>query len=133
MPTLKQVTCSIELGSNGTTLKEYGARYGDGVVECFVPIPDTKIPFSIRLTSKGYIAPGLAAFVFVDGEYQSNRNRLGLKLPGQGIDPGESEVDFTLRQKEEKTASGKFVGREWSFAELNISKYFHALEHRHTY
>ncbi|KAI7578386.1 hypothetical protein KC316_g9894, partial [Hortaea werneckii] len=67
MPKLKQLVCSIELGQNRTPLQEYGARYSDGAVESFVAVPDTKIPFCIRLKSEGYIAPGLAAFVFMDG------------------------------------------------------------------
>ncbi|KAK3117935.1 hypothetical protein LTR53_000227 [Teratosphaeriaceae sp. CCFEE 6253] len=121
MPTLKQVSCSIELGPRGTKLKEYGARYSDGGVETFVAVPETKIPFHIHLETKGYIAPGLAAFVFMDGQYQCNRNRLRLKLPEDGVDPSQYEIDFYMRQKEEKAADGRFVGREWTFAELNTT------------
>ncbi|KAK5701370.1 hypothetical protein LTR17_022653 [Elasticomyces elasticus] len=121
MPTLKQITCSIELGSSNTKLKEYGARYSDGAVETFVAIPETGVPFVIHIESKGYIAPGLAVFVFIDGKYQSNRNKLGLKMPGDDIDPKRYEVDFMMRQKEEKGADGRFVGREWSFVELNTT------------
>ncbi|KAK5718857.1 hypothetical protein LTR17_015537 [Elasticomyces elasticus] len=121
MPTLKQVTCSIELGSTNAKLKEYGARYSDGAVETFVAIPETGVPFVIHIESKGYIAPGLAVFVFIDGKYQSNRNKLGLKMPGDDIDPKRYEVDFMMRQKEEKGADGRFVGREWSFVELNTT------------
>ncbi|KAK0933350.1 hypothetical protein LTS01_026176, partial [Friedmanniomyces endolithicus] len=58
----------------------------------------------------GYIAPGLAAFVFMDGQYQCNRNRLRLKLPEDGVDPSQYEIDFYMRQKEEKAADGRFVG-----------------------
>lgn len=117
MPTLKQISCSLELGSN-TRLKEYGHRYTDGGVEAFVAVPDTQIPFHIRVTSSGYIAPGLAAFVFMDGAYQCNRNRQRLAIPAPGLDPSKYEVDFQLRQKEEKTSEGLFVAREWSFAQL---------------
>ncbi|KAI7240615.1 hypothetical protein KC330_g1114 [Hortaea werneckii] len=122
MPKLKQLVCSIELGQNRTPLQEYGARYSDGAVESFVAVPDTKIPFCIRLKSEGYIAPGLAAFVFMDGQYQCNRNKLQLRMPDDGVPESEYEIDFCLRQKEEKTASGTFVGRQWSFAELNTTK-----------
>ncbi|KAK3627891.1 hypothetical protein LTR56_003881 [Elasticomyces elasticus] len=121
MPTLKQITCSIELGSSNAKLKEYGARYSDGAVETFVAIPETGVPFVIHIESKGYIAPGLAVFVFIDGKYQSNRNKLGLKMPGDDVDPKRYEVDFMMRQKEEKGADGRFVGREWSFVELNTT------------
>ncbi|KAI7478097.1 hypothetical protein KC351_g8454 [Hortaea werneckii] len=122
MPKLKQLTCSIELGQSRTPLQEYGARYSDGAVESFVAVPDTKIPFCIRLKSEGYIAPGLAAFVFMDGQYQCNRNKLQLRMPDDGVPESEYEIDFCLRQKEEKTANGTFVGRQWSFAELNTTK-----------
>ncbi|RMX98371.1 hypothetical protein D0868_10126 [Hortaea werneckii] len=122
MPKLKQLVCSIELGQSRTPLQEYGAHYSDGAVESFVAVPDTKIPFCIRLKSEGYIAPGLAAFVFMDGQYQCNRNKLQLRMPDDGVPESEYEIDFCLRQKEEKTANGTFVGRQWSFAELNTTK-----------
>ncbi|KAI7724206.1 hypothetical protein KC322_g159 [Hortaea werneckii] len=122
MPKLKQLVCSIELGQSRTPLQEYGARYSDGAVESFVAVPDTKMPFCIRLKSEGYIAPGLAAFVFMDGQYQCNRNKLQLRMPDDGVPESDYEIDFCLRQKEEKTANGTFVGRQWSFAELNTTK-----------
>lgn len=119
MPTLKQISCSLELGSS-TRLKEYDHRYTDGGVEAFVAVPDTQIPFHIRVTSSGYIAPGLAVYVFMDGAYQCNRNRQRLAMPGHGSNPSatETEVDFKLRQKEERTSEGLFVAREWTFAQL---------------
>ncbi|KAF2210863.1 hypothetical protein CERZMDRAFT_99027 [Cercospora zeae-maydis SCOH1-5] len=115
MPTLKQISCSLEVGSN-TRLKEYGHSYTDGGVEAFVAIPDAQIPFRLRVTSTGYIAPGLAAYVFMDGVYQCNRNRQRLTMPSPAslVEPHEYEVDFTLRQKEEKTSDGLFVAREWT-------------------
>lgn len=119
MPTLKQINCSIELGPSNTKLKEYGARYSDGHVETFVAVPDTDIPFTVHLKSEGYIAPGLAFFVFMDGEYQCNRNRVCLKLPGEGVQPQDYETEFRVRQKEEKTSFGTFVVRDWTFAKLN--------------
>lgn len=122
MPPLQQITCSIELGTSNIRLKEYGHRYGDGYVECFVPVPGTDIPFNIHVQSAGYIAPGLAAFVFMDGAYQCNRNRLGLQLPGEGVPSSEVEADLYLRQREEKTSQGSFVGREWTFTKLNTGR-----------
>ncbi|KXL45360.1 MAG: hypothetical protein FE78DRAFT_134072, partial [Acidomyces sp. 'richmondensis'] len=118
MPTLKQISCFVELGRGRTRLKEYGARYSDGHVESFIAVPDLSVPFCVHVQSEGYIAPGLAVFVFMDGEYQCNRNRQHLKLPGKGVSARQYEVDFTLRQKEEKKANGGFVGREWTFAQL---------------
>ncbi|CAK1354440.1 unnamed protein product [Cercospora beticola] len=123
MPTLKQISCSLEVGTN-TRLKEYGHTYTDGGVEAFVAIPDAPIPFRVRVTSSGYIAPGLAAYVFMDGAYQCNRNRqkLAMPPPDSQVDPHEYEVDFTLRQKEEKTSDGLFVAREWTFAQLKTDR-----------
>ena len=122
MPTLKQIECSIELGSRNTKLKEYGARYSDGHVESFIAVPDTDIPFTIHLKTEGYIAPGIAFLVYMDGEYQCNRNRVCLKLPGEDVQPNEYETEFRMRQKEEKTSVGTFVVREWTFAKLNRGK-----------
>jgi len=121
MPTLKQLDCSIELGPSNIKLKEYSHRYTDGCVETFVAVPNTTLPFSIHLTSRGYIAPGLAVFVYMDGMYQTNRNRLGLKMPGDGVQAKDYEIDFRLKQKEEKTQSKRFIGRDWTFKELNTS------------
>ena len=76
MPTLKDVTCSLELSAlNGAKLKEYYPRYSDGHVETFVAVPEVDQPFIVHVVSKGYIAPGLAVYVFMDGVYQCNRNR----------------------------------------------------------
>ena len=122
MPKLKQITCSIEIGHSRTRLTEYGARYSDGSVESFIAVPETQVPFCIRVQSNGYIAPGLAAFVFMDGQYQCNRNKLKLNIPTDNMPTNQYEVDFCLRQKEEKTASGTFVGRDWSFAQLDTCK-----------
>ncbi|KAM3415530.1 hypothetical protein BST61_g9051 [Cercospora zeina] len=123
MPTLKQIGCSLEVGTN-TRLKEYGHSYTDGGVEAFVAIPDAQIPFRIRVTSSGYIAPGLAVYVFMDGAYQCNRNRQKLTMPTPAalVEPHEYEVDFVLRQKEEKTSDGLFVAREWTFAQLKTGE-----------
>ena len=124
MPTLKQISCSVELGSGNTKLKEYGARYSDGHVEAFICAPDTTVPFTIHIKTEGYIAPGMAFFLFMDGEYQCNRNRIGLPIPVDGVQSSECEVEFRLRQKEEKTSAGTFVVRDWTFAKLNRGTIF---------
>ncbi|EFE34654.1 uncharacterized protein ARB_06417 [Trichophyton benhamiae CBS 112371] len=80
MPTLKQLTCHIEWANCSIPFKEYGVTYRDGSVECLIPVQPASTPFSIRLTSSGYIAPGLAMFVYMDGVYQCNRNRDDLIL-----------------------------------------------------
>jgi hypothetical protein len=120
MPSLKQLTCSIELGSTHTTVVEYGKDYGDGHVTSYIAVPSEEVNFSVHLTSQGYIAPGLAMFVYMDGQYQCNRNRRGLKVPAKGVPDEQVEVDLRVRQKESKQADGSFLGRDWTFHGLNL-------------
>lgn len=122
MPSLKQLTCSIELGPGNTPLKEYGARYYDGAVETLIAVPETAIPFSIHVASEGYIAPGLAVYVFIDGVYQCNRNKSIGDSVGDRGDPTGCNAEFRLRQKEEKLPDGSFLGRGWSFAKLDVGE-----------
>lgn len=119
MPTLKQLECTIELCDDEkfTPFQEFGTTYGDGLVITHVLIPARSQPFSIRLTSNRFIADGLAALLFIDGEYQCNRNRTGLK-PNKG-------VNFLFRQREDCLGDGKFLGRDWSFEKFNTSSSFH--------
>lgn len=120
MPRLKQIRCSIEVGQRHNELKEYGARYSDGAVEVFVAVPDQKLPFAIRVQSEGYIAPGLAAFIYIDGQYYGNRNKRRLKMPGEGVDPSQYEIDFIFRQQERKRdENGNFVAHDLFFGQLN--------------
>ena len=120
MPKLKQLDCSLQIGPSDTPLKEYGAQYRDGYVETFIPVPDTDLPFTISLKTDGYIAPGLGVWVFMDGQYQCNKNKMGFKMPGRGVEPRDNETTFHLRQKEDKTSTpNNFVVRDWTFAKLN--------------
>ena len=59
-------------------------------------------------------------FVYMDGEYQCNRNRQDLEIPDDILTPKSAEVDFRVRQKEEQQADGTFVGNQWKFRELTI-------------
>ena len=68
---------------------------------------------------------GLAMFVYMDGEYQCNRNRYNLKLPDVATPSTKSEVNFRVRQKEELQEDGTFIGSQWKFRELNIGKRTH--------
>lgn len=124
MPSLRQITCGIELGPGNIRLKEYGHTVTDGAVETYVVAPEIpNIPFHVRVTSDGYIAPGLSAYVFMDGEYQCNRNRLRLRFPEDGVSVDEYQIDFKLRQREDKTSDGTFVARDWCFTPLGTGKY----------
>lgn len=64
MPTLKQLTCNVEWAGSRLSLQEYNTIYADGYVETFIAVPSTPTPFSVHLKSQGYIAPGLAMFVY---------------------------------------------------------------------
>ncbi|KAI9702143.1 MAG: hypothetical protein M1836_001488 [Candelina mexicana] len=119
MPAIKQLTCTIELGG-GLPLAEYGTAYTDGFVQTYVATPPDSRPFSVHLLSDGYIAPGLAMFVYMDGIYQCNRNRLNLKLPCDATARYQYEIDLRVRQKEEKLQDGTWYGKEWRFEKLNI-------------
>lgn len=79
----------------------------------------------MHLTSSGYIAPGLAMFVFADGVLQCNRNRVNLVVPSEDTKREETEIDFRVRQKEDKIGEGKWIGREWTFEELQTGAGFH--------
>ncbi|KAL8795585.1 MAG: hypothetical protein Q9195_002006 [Heterodermia aff. obscurata] len=59
-------------------------------------------------------------FVYMDGEYQCNRNRQDLEIPDEILSPRSAEVDFRVRQKEERQADGTFIGNQWKFRELEI-------------
>ncbi|KAK4995294.1 hypothetical protein LTR66_004856 [Elasticomyces elasticus] len=120
MPRLGALKCTIELAPTNLALKEYGTQYGDGFVEAFVAVPNAELNFSVHLTSNGYIAPGIAMFVYIDGRYQGNRNRRGLVIPDDCTTPEMTNFDLRLRQRESKDPNGMFVGRDWSFAKLNI-------------
>ncbi len=125
MPTLKQLTCTVEWAGSNVALKEYNTAYSDGFVQTYITIPPVSTTFSIHLRSSGYIAPGLAMFVYMDGKYQCNRNRRNLKVPDGTMSRRHTEVDFRVRQKEEKLEDGSFLGKEWRFEKLNIGTCLH--------
>ena len=122
MPTLKGLLCNLEWDGSEQPLKEYQTAYGDGYVETYVPVPQIAVPFSIRLRSNGYIAPGLAMFTYIDGEYQCNRNRRNLRFPRAELPPKFTNVDFRVRQKEVMLRDGTFLGKQWKFQELSLGQ-----------
>jgi len=122
MPTLKRLTCTVEWAGSNLALEEYQTSYADGYVETYIAVPSTPIPFSVHLKSTGYIAPGLAMFVYMDGVYQCNRNRYNLKIPNDNTKRKQTEVDFRVRQKEEMLPDGTFVGKQWKFDKVEIRK-----------
>jgi len=85
-------------------------------------VPGEDVNFSIHLTSEGYIASGLAMFVYIDGQYQCNRHRTDLSMSeSEAINTG-SHINFRVRQKEEPQTGTDFIGRDWSFVPLRLGK-----------
>ena len=123
MPTLRQLRCEVEWGNTQTPFPEYGTTYGDGIVETYIPIPDHPQPFAIRLRSTKYIAEGLAMLIFMDGDYQCNRNRLGLQRPSPGVPQNMTEIDLRVRQRERALGNGNYLGRGWRFDKHNIGEW----------
>ena len=124
MPTLGLLNCQLEWGVGGTreAFKEYAPKYGDAWVETYVAIPDEPQPFCMRFQSTGYIAEGLAIIVYIDGVYQCNRNRIGLKPEKRGRHTDKSTVFFRTCQSETKTAEGEFKANRWRFDKHNIGE-----------
>jgi hypothetical protein len=77
MPSLGYLTCTVLLASDSKPFTEYATRYYDSAVETYIAVPDQPSKFCISLKSSAFIASGLAAFVFIDGKYQANRNHRG--------------------------------------------------------
>ncbi|KAI9809020.1 MAG: hypothetical protein M1825_002309 [Sarcosagium campestre] len=131
MPKLKQLTCQLEWEDH-EVLPEHAMSYCDGFVQCYVAVPAEPRHFYVHLMSTGYVAPGLAMFVFMDGVYQCNRNRHNLKLPAIANKKSDTEVDFRVSQKEEIGADCTFLAREWRFQPLHIGVGDNAESTEHT-
>lgn len=115
MPNHGLLSCAIEIGDSCTRLREYGSSYFNRTVETYVAIPSKPTPFSIRLLTNSYIAPGLSIWVYVDGMYQTNRNK-------RGAEPPDGKLEFHLGQKEDLLKDGRVIARGWWFEKLNIGK-----------
>lgn len=125
MPRLKQITCQIELYPSNSVLREHGTLFGDGVVETFVAVPDQPTEFHVHVVSHGYIAPGLAVYLYKDGEKQCNRHRVGLAAPQEPADKDRAEIDLLLRQKEIVRPDGTILARRLFFEKLNIGMFMY--------
>lgn len=120
MPKLKNLVCQVQWAKTGVPFPEYDLRYGDGVAEVYITVPNYPQAFRIQLTSTAFIHEGLAAFVYIDGRYQSNRNRVNLLPPKRGRPRDRTEINFILRQKEQSLGDELYMGREWRFDDHNI-------------
>jgi hypothetical protein len=120
MPKLRNLVCQVLWADTGIPFHEYCTTYGDGVVESYLAVPDKPQPFTIRVTSKGFIHEGLAVIVYIDGQYQCNRNRVNLRPTKKGAPQDRTEINFLFRQKEKPLGDELFIGREWRFDNHNI-------------
>src|ERR1700761_8350575 len=124
MPALKDLVCHVQWADTGSPFPEYGTVYGDGLVEAYIAVPDHPQVFNIRLTSRKFISEGLAMVVFIDGQYQCNRNRVNLEREHKRLADNRSKVDFLVRQKEKPLGDGTYMGREWRFDDFNLGELF---------
>jgi hypothetical protein len=122
MPTLKDLACHVQWAETGSPFPEYGTIYGDGLVETYIAVPGHPQVFTIRLTSTKFISEGLSMVVFIDGQYQCNRNRVNLQPPKKDLPENRSKVDFLVRQKEKPLGDGTYMGREWRFDDCNLGQ-----------
>ena len=119
MPVVSQLKCSVEWANSRVAFEEFGTTYNrDGVV-CYIAVPSSRTAFSIRLQNTGYMTSGLSMFVFIDGRYQCNRNKVTSKLTEDVIN---QELDLFVDSREEKLQSGEYLAREWSFVMLDTRK-----------
>jgi hypothetical protein len=122
MPTLKDLACHVQWAETGSPFPEYGTIYGDGLVETYIAVPGHPQVFTIRLTSMKFISEGLSMVVFIDGQYQCNRNRVNLQPQKKDLPENRSKVDFLVRQKEKPLGDGTYMGREWRFDDCNLGQ-----------
>ena len=125
MRSLKDLICHVQWADTGSPFPEYGTIYGDGLVESYLAIPPHPQVFTISLKSRMFISEGLAMIVFIDGQYQCNRNRVNLQplQPGKDESPtSKSTINFLLRQKEKPLGDGTYMGREWRFDDCNLGE-----------
>lgn len=122
MPTLRKLTCKVEWSDSDIPLAEHNTSYADGFVKTYIAVPSRPTPFSIRLRSNGYVAPGLAMFVYMDGVYQCNRNRHSLRIPDGTSTRKHTEVNFHVRQKEEMMQDGTFRAKPWRFQKFDVGQ-----------
>ena len=121
MPTLGLLRCHLKWQGCEKPIQEHAIEYSDSHVQTYIPVPPNPTPFFVHVSTEGYIATGLSAFVYIDGEYQCNRGRRGIKYPGQGVNPAEICIDMKMRQKEVTMADGAHWGMPWMFKQVNAA------------
>ncbi|KAF1813581.1 hypothetical protein P152DRAFT_480831 [Eremomyces bilateralis CBS 781.70] len=122
MPTLQNLKCWVEKARATTKFREHDVRYYDGVVQSYLEIPNEPAGFCIRLETLGYIGPGLHAFVYIDGEYQTNRVSQYLLPPNHKDAVLDSKVSMVIRGKEIPIEPNRFLQRAFKFEEVHKTK-----------
>ena len=118
MPTLNHVTSTVRLANAlDEPVPEYATAYSDRAVSAYIAIPQHRSWFEIHLDSDGYVAPGLAAFVYVDGTYAGNKNAVGFA-------PRRANCLRLVFDGFEELAEdgGSVTKRNWWFEEFNIGE-----------
>jgi hypothetical protein len=116
MPSLGYLTCNVLLAKDSTPFTEYATKYYDSAVETYIAVPDEPSKFYISIRSSTFIASGLAAFVFIDGKYQANRNHRGF------TERNHVKYDVMFTGAESKDILGRDVVSVWWFDSITFGK-----------
>ena len=116
MPSLGFLSCHIILANRNHPFAEYGTSYFDSAVETYIVVPLNRLQFLISLKADGYIAPGLAALIFIDGKYQANRNQRGF------LASSKTKFNLLFTGGEHHEADGTFVKTAWWFDNVNFGR-----------
>lgn len=120
MPTLKDLTCSVEIGKYDQKLTEFQLQYEDAFAVCHIVVPEEPTTFSIHLTSQGFIAESILAMIWIDGVYQCNKLHTNLRPPTPE-DPRGKQLNLRMRQMIRPTGEdGVFTGSQWVFDRVQI-------------
>jgi hypothetical protein len=118
MPSLGSLSCQIIVANGSHSFREYGTTYHNSAVETYIVIPSRRLPFHISLKADAYIAPGLAAFIFIDGKYQANRNQRGFTAMSK------TKFNLLFTGGEHSEANETFKKTDWWFDDVNFGMLF---------
>lgn len=124
MPSLSGLQCNVELSPHNLSLPELDITYRNQGVSCTVGVPDDPTTFNIHFSARDIVGHGIAAFVFIDGQYQANRNWTGMSIASRPTAYPTLDVDFRFRQKEELASDGRsIIARDWHFSDVKTGQY----------
>ena len=116
MVKLNSLTCTIDSSPPDLPLQEFNPTYGDGFVSTYVLLPPSPGSLSVHLKSLEPVSTGLAVVVFIDGVFQCARHEVS--LTGAPL----LDVEFRIRQREDRLAGNQFVAREWRFEKISTGE-----------